>query len=269
MAEYIIKGVFEDCVVAPRQITDEQLLEVSGNLWDSTDYGAAAVSLLELERRHARTSVWAIDDFPLPWQSEAEKRRPLAAPRSEQEMAEIVLDMWDQAHYPFEPSVRYLERTGVDNFYPGMSGCSPGFLTRLRLADFSRSRNYDKHELHGTLGKTFDVLTVAAGIKKASEVGSSHIETEFITAKDLRAHLRNIELPPSYRKEINYVLADAISDEIHRAVAPEYGEVIFEGYLSGSGHKFEKVAVASLVAMAKNFPKERPTAQALLKLASS
>lgn len=258
MSDYYIISRQES--IPSRQITNDNLREVSQELWDSTVYGETAVSLLEKGRHFTDASIWAVDEHLDP--------NTTQIPRSKQEMTDRVLDIWDHQHYPYEPQVVH---NASDEHWPAFSYGEPGPVTRLRLADLSRHRGYDDHELHGTLGKTFDVLSVISGIKKASSVGAAHVETEFITASELRAHLRNNELPKYYRDEINSALLRAIVDAVYHVKPPEYGEVVFEGYLPnpGSGHRFDQVAVASLVAMAKKFPEDRPTAQVLRKFASS
>jgi hypothetical protein len=253
--------------VPRREVTDQQLLEVSQDLWGSEVYGATVVSMLQSGRHFVDSAVWSVDDFT---------SDPVArtvdyhghVPRSEEDMRGLALDKWDAAHYPYEPAAHNYNEAGGQ--YPAYLNITPGMVTRLRLADFGRNRGYDSHELHGTLGKAFDVVAVASGIKKAMEVGTAHVETEFITAKELRAHLRAFGLPPYYRNEINTELTFAIMDAVHYSKARKYGEVIFEGHVvTEPGHKFEQVAVASLVSMADMFPETRLTAQALRKLAKS
>lgn len=236
--------------VPSRRIATESLLEISNDLWGSAVYGQTAISVLDVWR--VDQSTWAEHTF-------------LFGDRAytQQEMAELALDKWDDTRLPYEP---VLVHNG-----PGFVYARAGALSRLRLADFSRRQGYDAHNFHGTLGKTFDVLAVASGVKKAKDVGAAHVETEFITSKQLHAHLRAVELSRYYRDEINSELRSSIGTAVWHSRTPKFGEVIFEGSIGKPGtmnDTFEQVAISSLVALAHSLPENRPTAQALLSLAA-
>lgn len=183
--------------------------------------------------------------------------------RSEREMRSMALDRWDDTHPPFEPFLQH--RKENDRFAAHLE-VRPDAVSKLRLADYARSRGYDRHELHGTLGKTCDVLLVASGVIEAGEARTQPVDSgkKFITFKSLQAYFRKARLHHDHVNDIHNELTCAIRSTMQNAQPPEYGEVIFEGFVNlHSARRFERVAVKSLLAMAQWFPEGRPIRRAL------
>jgi hypothetical protein len=221
--------------------------------------------MLEGGRRSAIETIWSLDNQ----QTIAEARAAGVTPYTNREMNDRLLDAWGEQHYPY--ALGSITHIAASEHYPAFVIGRAGSVTYSRLADFSRHRGYDGHELHGTLGKTFDVLAVASGLKKVQEVGASHVEEKFITYTELKRYLQDHALSRHYRRRIYSEFTLAITEAVWRARPRPYGELVFEGSMSlagPEGYKFERIALSSLLSLAAKFRKASPAAEALLGLRS-
>lgn len=157
-------------------ITDTYLIDLSCQLWGSEAYGRTAVNMLEDRKQGLRfiasnQGIIEPNGRILP-QDHSHEYSP-------EELEAMGRTWWseDIRCLPFEPEVT-----------PHKDGRSfhltVGAATPKRLAEGLRRLRLDNHHLHGSLGKTLDLMKVAGGLAEDVAQSSAPYEGIFLSREE-------------------------------------------------------------------------------------
>lgn len=263
------------------RIGDEQFLETSRELWRSEDYGASAISQMSHERRRgsgilwnnglvnmrggeefAGTEIGGVPIIPLWVNGEYNSIRP-PHNLTDEAMVNRAQFLWDHLRTPFTMVTTFSDHGRGER----VIDLSAGDITRERLADYTRSRKYDQHSLHGTIGKMLDVIGVTAGVVGKNDIGERDTSCEFVEAQDLEGMMQDAGLTTRAKNDIHNRLSRAIHGHLETGEAYEHGEIILEGKLDG--WQYARIATSSLAALTSSFKskKEIPATRFLKQFA--
>lgn len=167
-----------------------------------------------------------------------------------------ILDRWDESLAPQTLKILPPEAPLQQEHHHRLFDVSIGDVDQGRLARYVQVKGYDGHWLHGSLGKSFDVMNVVAGVVRPAELGSSSAETNFMTRGDLLSKIRESGIGSHSRQIIRNKLQGGLLHQVETGRPAETGEIILEGrfsYRRRNDVRYEEIAVSSLVALADTF----------------
>ncbi len=242
------------------QVTYEDLERISTELWGSPCYGETAVEGFQLARRRCvKEKDYAESDASSVYCSVAGFSGIIgnvpATPVEEQLLEAKIQQLW-QAARPFAPKIKKSEAEAA-------RGClswvlRPDDITTGSLARYLVHNRYNEHGLQGALGKMFDVMNVAAGLKTPETLTPYAIQ-EYIEYKNLRAAINRSDLSHHGKSEIVSKLRYGVAHQLETGQPYPLGEIIVEGFVtlkSGAHVPYGKVALSSLAGLAGSFRNE-------------
>jgi hypothetical protein len=253
------------------RINDEQFLATSTELWGSADYGVTAASYFH-RKKYADGYLWsngevnmnipedlrdkAIDGVPvIPLWIDGERNKTKGMyDLSDEALRKRARLLWDHRHEPFEPAITIEDSSAR---WPRTAHIFAGDMTRERLADYVRANGYDKHYLHGTIGKMFDTINVTAGIVAKEAIGDRDIDSEFIERQELEQMMDTAGLNTRQKNNILQRLDRAIRGQMETGRSYEHGEIVIEGRYDI--WDFDRIATRSLTAIARSYTSRRET----------
>ncbi len=278
------------------EVTPDDLNDVSAELWGSEVYGENATRFLDEERRdfnkryfiytqrakdEGYITAWSDlvchyrsneDDYSSSLGTYSERLRSYYS-REQEQLEELVTKRWPLTPFPFEtpkvtPSKEPRWKREAEKY--GWWDLEAGPVSRLRLAHYARITGIAKHALRGAVGKTHDVINVAAGLTAKEEVAAKHEETglEFIDYDEFRAMLKGSGLTRYAQNEIRNPLEWTLSDHIRTGGTRPWaaGEILVEGaggWVTRGGNRaphFEKIAKVTLAHLLDSERKTRNVA---------
>ena len=118
-----------------------------------------------------------------------------------------------------------------------------------RIGQFAQKMGFIDYSLHGSIGKSFDVIAVLCNLKDKEAIGLSHAQGQFVTYDVLLEDLGSSPFTKSQQQNTIEMLRNAARKQIRTSQAYPQGEIIFEGALcmGTSWHMtFEEIATSSL-----------------------
>jgi hypothetical protein len=186
-------------------------------------------------------------------------RRSRRGSAEAEEIAHLVARVWSVTPYPFEtPTVRKRRRPepGSDDERTTYWELEPGVVSRVRLAHDARLSGTARHTVGGAIGKTLDVMNVAAGLADKTEIKAKPMETEdleFVDYAEFRDTLRHSDLTRHAQSKIRGAIDFNLAEQIRRGKGwSRGGQIVVEGaggWVSRGGNRvphFEKIARFSL-----------------------
>jgi len=230
-------------------VTDQTFEQVSSELFGSPVYGQSAAELMRQYRQQVNGHRIAYSG-ECSWNNRNTRTGyfdPIFDPADELPAAQLkqtAQEFWDSRHYPFE--MVFSDQRSLSPWEKVVS-LLPGRMTRDRLVSHLTARGLPQHNLHGSLGKIFDVYNVAAGVTDRANIGNTTLDpaTEFITRTDLLALVDSAGYGSRQRNVVLDSLAKALESQQQTGQPSEWGEIIAEGAYSGP-NDYEKLAKASL-----------------------
>ncbi len=281
------------------QITTDDLVSVSGELWGVEVYGKNAAGFLAEEKRRLKVRhyiytnlkrddgvIVADSDLSYTYRSRDEEsfgggtlgtyshRLRSRVDTGEKEKLEALLaELWPLTPFPFEtPSLelrkepRWGEKDGTTQWWD----LEAGAISRLRLAHYARITGIAQHVLHGAIGRSLDVINVAAGLKSKQEAVTQPAEAdlEFVDYGEFRKMLKDSGLTRHAQDEIRHPIERSLIECIRtgggaRSWLPE---VIVDGqidWVTMGGNRVprpERIARVSLAHLLDKDPKTRNVA---------
>jgi hypothetical protein len=281
------------------EVTPDDLADVSRELWGTEVYGENALRFLDEERRNFHRTYYIYthkakeDGYRVAYSDLAYRYRVKADDISsklgiypghlrtyggnnsaeQEKLEELVAQMWPRTPFPFEaPTVaqsnqpRWESESDVLDWWD----LKAGPFSRLRLAHYARTRGIAKHVLRGAVGKTHDVINVAAGLTEKDNIEPKHTDEslEYVDFEYFRIRLKESGLSRNAQTKIMNAINWALSDQIRIGSARQWRmrEILVEGaggWESRGGNrvpKFEKIAKVSLAHLLDDEPSTRNVA---------
>jgi hypothetical protein len=246
--------------IIPADETDsvfKQLAEVSEHYWGSEQYGVTARSYIESLWRVSRFSVYVDarmrdvsinSDLPVQEVDLFDSLRGQGlGGAGNSKLQEAFSAVLDSAPLPFYFDVVNAE-DGLSLFW-----AYPCSLSRDKLAGYMKNRGLSRHTLHGTAGKSLDVLSAAAGVGEKTVVDCTD-PGDYIGFTALLQKARDKGLKEHQTNLLKKQLVKAVLQQIRTGMPLEYGEVVLEGPFSvvSPAKSLEEcsVAIASLGVLA-------------------
>lgn len=222
-------------------VHDDELLELSHDLFGAEEYGHTALSIVDAERRRVNDwritrSVWrgnvSLSSSELSDMLYEHKRKGnqvmgydcnfaggFHAPAEATELRGILAGGWDGpgwpgTEYPFrEPDIR-----SIDDDSPEAWRIVAGDVTQERLAHFLHARGLSHGLLPGAIGKAADVLNVRAGLvpqEVAAEVWAAEPGYQYVTFKEFLDAAREADVSKYAVRKMREMVSVNLNQGLH------------------------------------------------------
>jgi hypothetical protein len=227
-------------------ISDQDLLYTSHELWGNTDVGETAANLLseikcnfvKIEgvtayRKRGEDQVTISSNLQHRYGDEPgdfyesfdmitlpSHRFVADSEKTQTAVQDAIGKLWPRVPYPFEaPRLRPgLPTTDPSPWLDAECrwGFIPGAVTRVRLAHYVRTKGIDHHECAGSVGRTLDVLTVAAGLKSPDQIEPKPPlpDSKTIAYKEFQRRLRSSGLSKHAQAEIRQEIDWSLEEQL-------------------------------------------------------
>jgi hypothetical protein len=230
-------------------ITEQTFQEVSTRTWGDPTYGTVAHMLIKDDRhRGQQPSVRLYGDYytlngTLLWDDNRVGRRSDNAATVENNLRR----KWDSGVTPYE---LLIEKPA--NSAPQHWTLEYGNVTQDRLARFAVQKNWNAHNLHGTLGKALEVISLSADLIQPDEINteiSYYDDTPFISLADFNKELTAAPMTSHRRGAIRELIRDRLREQLsNEHHLSGKAELVFEGPFTRERYAIqpERLAVYSL-----------------------
>lgn len=246
----------------PWVIEEENFLGISQQVWEVDTYGRNAVDQLRYE---AIKLNWKMGVLWRNGFNNADENNPryrldeidvLSAQLSPAQMRSRAQEVWNMQRFPFE-----LDHDEISDRVPRGLNLRPGPVTRDRLADYVRAHGYDRHELHGALGKTLDLFGIAAGVVNVGDIQPDGNDADFIEDTELQA-LMEAQISRAARQRIRSLINDHLEAQFDKGSPVNDYEIIVEGLTTRRNNHpwywmtYERIATASLRSLTSRYTRD-------------
>jgi len=251
-------AIAEDEKVDSAVITGQQLSDVSMDLWGDEAYGRAASELLIHEwgtvqyrtDKDGNVVPVSLAQTLNPGLRQIGHIDPSVSKDTRREQAQVI---WESLRSPYSCDIQSVKDSSF-----GSIVLSPDKIVVDHLKSFVLRRQYDKHSLHGTLGKALDVMSVAAGVRDSvSEHLLQDLDDEFITMHQL-VDAMDAELPKKHRNALLEKITEKVWKQYISGVPNIEGELITKDTLLFHRRRYARrdtvfalfISLSSLAALA-------------------
>lgn len=253
------------------ELTSEEIVAVSKELFGTESYGKFAVSFIDWVGAGASGSVAEISGnhhmsfAHSPFHSRLptyQERLPLDRLASERDIKRATRDAFEMMQFPFKPEIHFHPRYkyGYDHPTYGrgyhVATFVPGAMTRERMSAFLQKPLREQgvapinHELHGVIGRAFDVLCIASGAKEKVDPADTEAQGEPIPYSEFLAFTEQNGVSKGKLQNFKQKIENAFYHHLLYGTAERWGEVVAEGeprfYHSATGNGFRTISLDTI-----------------------
>jgi len=248
------------------ELTSAEILETSKETFGAETYGQFALDFLGWVGSGSKASVVSIGDnhhvrfahsvfhsrFPA-----FQERLPVDRFVSETDLKRTVQEGFGAMQFPFMHEVHFHPRFkyGYNDPTYGrgyhVASVVPGIMTRERVSAFLQKPIREggaapaDHELHGVLGRAFDVLCLASGVKETVDPDDTEAQGEIVPLSEFYALAEREGVSKGKLQTLKSKIQNAFLHQLLYCQTEAWGEVVAEGkpdlYYSSDGDGFRTV----------------------------
>jgi len=276
------------------ELTSAEILETSKETFGTEIYGQFALSLMGWVGSGSKASVVSIGDnhhvkfahsifhnrFPA-----FQERLPVDRHVSETDLKRTIQEGFGEMQFPFMHEVHFHPRFKYgysDSSYGRgyhVASVVPGIMTRERVGAFLQKPLREggvapaDHELHGALGRAFDVLCLASGVKETVDLADTEARGEVVPLSEFYVFAEREGVSKGKLQTLKSKIQNAFLHQLLYCQAEAWGEVVAEGkpglYYGSDGDGFrtiflDAVAPSTFSAVRDSYERISPELEAVL-----